>query len=143
MADFNLSIDPDSAIYYLNDNNNAFLVQWSNIFLQDASKHNQSDAIDKPFSIQAILKSNGDIIFAYEKVPYNISMINGYNHPVKAGISDAYVIDRFVFSVRRKTMYIYHQIELEKEKISNGTVIYFKVMNNFFKFRNFFSNQIS
>lgn len=49
------------------------------------------------FSFQVTLKLNGDIIFVYHEIPFNISEIPDSKHPVKVGISDAYVIDRTVF----------------------------------------------
>lgn len=136
MANFNTSIHADSAIYYL-DNKNAdeFVIQWDNVYLQGATINGSTadgkptrDAIDKPFSFQVNLRSNGDIIFAYKQIPYLVSKINEEKHPVKVGISDAYIIDRTIFFIRRKTIYEYHKAELKQKEISNGTVIFFKAL---------------
>lgn len=43
-----------------------------------------------------MLKS-GDIIFAYKEVPINVTSIVEDAHPVKIGVSDAYIIDRTIF----------------------------------------------
>lgn len=39
----------------------------------------------------------GDIIFAYKDIPINVSSIADEAHPVKVGVSDAYIIDRTIF----------------------------------------------
>jgi len=50
-----------------------------------------------PFTFQAILHVNGDIAFAYKSVPVLVDSIEDKDHPVKVGLSDAYVIDRTIF----------------------------------------------
>lgn len=87
MANFDTRLSNDSTIQYAS-NETHFVVQWSDVMLQD---HNGS------FSFQIILVSNGDIIFVYKDVPFPIQDIPESKHPVKVGISDAYVIDRTVF----------------------------------------------
>lgn len=111
-----------------------FVIQWDNVYLQGVTINSSTadgkptrDTIDKPFSFQTNLKANGDIIFSYKQIPYDISKINEEKHPVKVGISDAYIIDRTIFFIRRKTIYEYHKAELKHKEITNGTVIYFKV----------------
>lgn len=49
------------------------------------------------FSTQATLKINGDIIFAYKNIPAPVTSIGDKAHPVKIGLSDAYIIDRTFF----------------------------------------------
>ena len=44
-----------------------------------------------------MLHSNGDIMFAYKEVPIKIANIAHEEHPVKVGLSDAYIIDRTIF----------------------------------------------
>jgi hypothetical protein len=44
-----------------------------------------------------ILRANGDIEFAYESIPLAITTIQDEEHPVKVGLSDAYIIDRTIF----------------------------------------------
>jgi len=136
MANFNTSIHPNSSIYYL-DQKTSFSVQWDNVYLQEVTVNSSSldangkqirNPIEKPFSFQATLKDNGDIIFIYKQVPFEISKINEDKHPVKVGISDAYIIDRTIFFIRRKTIYEYHKAELKNKQITNDTVIYFKAL---------------
>ena len=50
-----------------------------------------------PFTFQVILWANGDIEFAYESIPLAITTIQDEEHPVKVGLSDAYIIDRTIF----------------------------------------------
>lgn len=135
MANFNTSINKNSSIYYF-DNKNEFVVQWDSVYLQEVTVNSSTldengktirNTIEKPFTFQATLKSNGDIIFVYKQIPFEISKINEDKHPVKVGISDAYIIDRTIFFIRRKTIYEYHKAELKNKDIFNGTVIYFKV----------------
>jgi len=52
--------------------------------------------------------------------------IQDEEHPVKVGLSDAYIIDRTIFFVRRKTIYEYHRVNMKNEEISNLTAIVFK-----------------
>jgi len=136
MANFNTSINSDSSIYYY-DNKTSFTVQWDNVYLQEVTVNSsQNDTngkpirnvIEKPFSFQATLKDSGDIIFVYKQIPFEISKINEEKHPVKVGISDAYIIDRTIFFIRRKTIYEYHKAELKSKQITNNTVIYFKAI---------------
>merc|ERR1712071_555667 len=70
----------------------------------------------------------GDIIFVYKQIPVPVTSIMNEAHPVKVGVSDAYIIDRTIFFVRRKTIYEYHKVDLKKEEIGNGTAIYFSAL---------------
>lgn len=89
MANFDTSIHNFSSIRYVN-NETHFIVQWNNVELQDSTPPGN-------FSFQVTLKLNGDIVFVYHLIPFNITEIPDSKHPVKVGISDAYVIDRTVF----------------------------------------------
>ena len=53
--------------------------------------------MDGPFTFQAILHKSGDIIFAYKTIPKSINSIADEEHPVKVGLSDAYIIERTIF----------------------------------------------
>lgn len=56
---------------------------------------------DKPndgeFTFQTTLFNNGDIVFVYKSVPLIIEDIKDDHHPVKVGLSDAYIIDQTIF----------------------------------------------
>lgn len=120
MANFDTSISNVSSVKYVS-NETHFIVQWRSVQLHDSNPPGN-------FSFQVTLKSNGDIIFVYKHIPFPITKIPDSKHPVKVGISDAYVIDRTVFFIRRKTIYEYHRAELNKESISNDTAIYFTAL---------------
>ncbi|XP_066536796.1 plexin domain-containing protein 2 [Hoplias malabaricus] len=118
MANFDLSISPDSTVTYF-DNGTALVVQWDHVFLQDASDFGS-------FTFQAALHSDGRIIFAYKEIPIDIGEISSLNHPVKVGLSDAFVVlhkIQEIPDIRRRTIYEYHRVELLKFKISSGSVI--------------------
>ena len=56
--------------------------------------------LTKFFSIlllQVVLHKSGDIVFAYKTIPTAIELLKDNEHPVKVGLSDAYIIDRTIF----------------------------------------------
>ncbi|CAG6022057.1 unnamed protein product, partial [Menidia menidia] len=120
----------------------ALVVQWDHVHLQD--NYNLGS-----FTFQATLHDTGRIVFAYKEIPVEVSEISSVNHPVKVGLSDAFVVipvevseissvnhpvkvglsDAFVVvhkiqqipNVRRRTIYEYHRVELIKTRITNST----------------------
>jgi hypothetical protein len=68
----------------------ALTVQWERVVLQD--NPNTGD-----FTFQATLHASGDIVFVYRQVPVQIEAIQDDYHPVKVGLSDAYIVDRTIF----------------------------------------------
>lgn len=76
----------------------AFTVEWENVKLQD-----KPDA--GAFTFQVTLLQNGDIIFVYSKIPVLVESIEDKEHPVKIGLSDAYMMDRTVFCEFRLVYY--------------------------------------
>lgn len=103
------------------DNGTAFTVQWENVSLQDRPEKGN-------FTFQATLMKTGDIIFVYKEVPMPISTIGDDAHPVKVGVSDAYIIDRTIFFVRRKTIYEYHKVDKKTDDIVGNSTIYFTAL---------------
>ncbi|KAK9888574.1 hypothetical protein WA026_000815 [Henosepilachna vigintioctopunctata] len=120
MANFDTSLSNDSFVRYI-DNGTSFTVLWEKVVLKDTPK-------DGDFTFQTTLHKNGDIIFAYEHVPEIIEDINDDMHPVKVGLSDAYIIDSKKFFIGRKTIYEYHRVNVQKQDIRNGTVIILKAL---------------
>ncbi|XP_074600362.1 plexin domain containing lethal (1) G0289 [Brevipalpus obovatus] len=116
MANFDTRNDNSSFIKYA-DNGSMFVVEWENVHLKDRKA-------DGDFTFQAILHKNGDIAFIYKDLPIPIKDIHDIAHPVKVGLSDAYVIDKTAFFIRKKTIYEYHRAEMKNEKLSNQTAIY-------------------
>ncbi|CAG2065543.1 unnamed protein product, partial [Timema podura] len=84
MANFDTSISNHSFIKYV-DNGTSFTVEWEKVKLQD-------DATSGDFTFQVTLHNNGDIVFVYQNVPVIIENILDRHHPVKVGLSDAYII---------------------------------------------------
>nr|CAD7263315.1 unnamed protein product [Timema shepardi] len=120
MANFDTSISNHSFIKYV-DNGTSFTVEWEKVKLQD-------DTTSGDFTFQVTLHNNGDIVFVYQSVPVIIENILDRHHPVKVGLSDAYIIDRTIFFVRHKTIYEYHRVNFEKQDIKNWTVIYISAL---------------
>lgn len=89
MANFDTSLTNHSYIKYV-DNGTAFTVQWERVALQDKPQEGE-------FTFQATLLDSGDIVFVYQNVPVVIESIEDKLHPVKVGLSDAYIIDRTIF----------------------------------------------
>ncbi|XP_031343800.1 plexin domain-containing protein 2-like [Photinus pyralis] len=120
MANFDTAVSNHSFIKYL-DNGTAFTVVWEEVHLQDTPQVGS-------FVFQTTLFKNGDIVFVYKNIPIPVEEIVDDNHPVKVGLSDAYLIDHTIFFVRRKTIYEYHRVNFSKEDIKNDTTIYLKAL---------------
>ncbi|XP_063852659.1 LOW QUALITY PROTEIN: plexin domain-containing protein 1-like [Scylla paramamosain] len=121
MANFDTSISKNASVKYA-DNGTSFTVQWNNVSLKD-----HADA--GTFTFQVTLHKSGDIVFTYKEVPMFCDGIIDDQHPVKVGLSDAYIVDRTILFVRRKTIYEYHKIDMKKNSIiGNWTAILFKAL---------------
>ncbi|XP_054721897.1 plexin domain-containing protein 2-like [Uloborus diversus] len=127
MANFDTSFSNDSTVRYF-DNGTAFIIEWHEVSLQDGKTEGN-------FTFQATLLNSGNIIFAYKNIPVSVTEIEDDSHPVKVGLSDAYVMDKVIYFIRRKTIYEYHRIEMKKEEISNHTAIYFTALTTCLTFR--------
>lgn len=86
MANFDTSLTPDSNVRF-EDNGTAFTVLWEKIRLQDLNYTGQ-------FTFSATLQNSGHIIFNYFSIPIDVEKIKEDSHPVKIGLSDAYIIDK-------------------------------------------------
>uniref|UniRef100_A0A3Q3VSS2 PSI domain-containing protein n=1 Tax=Mola mola TaxID=94237 RepID=A0A3Q3VSS2_MOLML len=118
MANFDPSVSRNSTVIYF-DNGTALVVQWDHVHLQD--NYNLGS-----FTFQATLHKTGRIVFAYKEIPIEVSQISSVNHPVKVGLSDAFVVVHKIQqipNVRRRTIYEYHRVELTKTKIINSTAV--------------------
>ncbi|XP_012265633.2 plexin domain-containing protein 2 isoform X1 [Athalia rosae] len=120
MANFDTRLSKNSYVRYV-DNGTAFTVEWEKVVLQEKPTGGE-------FTFQATLHKNGDIVFVYAAVPLVVEKIQDNLHPVKVGLSDAYIIDRTVFFVRRKTIYEYHRVNFMSQDIRNWTVIYLRAL---------------
>ncbi|XP_076017199.1 plexin domain-containing protein 2 isoform X2 [Genypterus blacodes] len=118
MANFDPSVSRNSTVIYF-DNGTALVVQWDHVHLQDS--YNLGS-----FTFQATLHNTGRIVFAYKEIPIEVAQISSVNHPVKVGLSDAFVVVHKIQqipNVRRRTIYEYHRVELTKTKITNSTAV--------------------
>uniref|UniRef100_A0A3Q1FH96 Plexin domain containing 2a n=1 Tax=Acanthochromis polyacanthus TaxID=80966 RepID=A0A3Q1FH96_9TELE len=118
MANFDPSMSKNSTVFYC-DNGTALVVQWDHVHLQDNISLGT-------FTFQAVLLSDGRIVFAYREIPISISNISSENHPVKVGLSDAFVVLHEIEqipNVRRRTIYEYHKVDILKSKISSSTAV--------------------
>uniref|UniRef100_A0A4W4DQ34 Plexin domain containing 2a n=1 Tax=Electrophorus electricus TaxID=8005 RepID=A0A4W4DQ34_ELEEL len=100
MASFESSNYPNSTVIYCD---NGCVVQWR----QDH-----------------LCLQGGLTLFCF--IPVDVSEISSVNHPVKVGLSDAFVIlhkIQQIPDIRRRTVYEYHRVELLKSKITNSTVV--------------------
>ncbi|XP_065296768.1 plexin domain-containing protein 1 isoform X1 [Dermacentor albipictus] len=120
MANFETISSNESSIKYV-DNGTSFVVEWHQVVLQD--KPNGGN-----YTFQAVLHKSGDIVFVYKDLPMAVTEIPDRSHPVKVGISDAYMFDRMVFFVKRKTIYEYHQVSKKSDVIRSNTAIVFTAL---------------
>ncbi|NXI22985.1 PLDX1 protein, partial [Sterrhoptilus dennistouni] len=120
MANFNPSYSPNSTVQYL-DNGTVFVVQWDQVYLQ--GKEDMGS-----FTFQAALHSSGRIVFGYKEIPVPVLQISASQHPVKAGLSDAFMVlnpSPDVPESRRRTIYEYHRVELDTSRISSLSAVEF------------------
>uniref|UniRef100_A0A8B9PCC3 Plexin domain containing 2 n=1 Tax=Apteryx owenii TaxID=8824 RepID=A0A8B9PCC3_APTOW len=118
MANFDPSVSRNSTVRYF-DNGTALVVQWDHVHLQD--NYNLGS-----FTFQATLLNDGRIIFGYKEIPVSVTQISSTNHPVKVGLSDAFVVVHRIQqipNVRRRTIYEYHRVELQMSKITNLSAV--------------------
>ena len=69
-------------------------MEWTNVHLKGQLSNETATG---NFTFQVILHETGDIVFCYKSVPLVISTIEDEEHPVRVGLSDAYIIDRTIF----------------------------------------------
>ncbi|KAL6727403.1 hypothetical protein Aduo_009283 [Ancylostoma duodenale] len=119
MANFDTTLDGSSIVYA--DDGERFVVEWRKVQLRE--QHQAGS-----FTFQASLFKNGSIAFVYKNVPMNVSNISDEQHPVKCGISDAYLYNHMLMShgtmSPKRVIYEYHRIEVPLEKVVPDTVVY-------------------
>ncbi|XP_063777626.1 plexin domain-containing protein 2 isoform X1 [Pseudophryne corroboree] len=118
MANFDPSVSRNSTVRYF-DNGTALVVQWDHVHLQDNYSLGS-------FTFQATLINDGRIVFGYKEIPVPVMEISSTNHPVKVGLSDAFVVVHKIQqipNVRRRTIFEYHRVELEMSKITNFSAV--------------------
>ncbi|KAH0549864.1 plexin domain-containing protein 2 isoform X1 [Cotesia glomerata] len=128
MANFDTRLSNESFVKYA-DNGTAFTVEWTKVVLQDKPKAGE-------FTFQVTLFQNGNIVFVYKEMPLSVEEIEDKAHPVKVGLSDAYIMDRTRFFVRKKTIYEYHRVHFNHQNITNWTVIYLRALPTCLEMKN-------
>ncbi|XP_006638326.3 plexin domain-containing protein 1 isoform X2 [Lepisosteus oculatus] len=120
MANFDPSYSRNSTVQYC-DNGKVFVVQWDKVRLQGRET-------EGAFTFQAALHSTGAITFSYKDVPMAVAEISSAQHPVKAGLSDAFMAVQsspHTPEARRRTIYEYHRVEVDPSKITNNSAFVF------------------
>lgn len=120
MAYFNPKLNSASKVLTLDDGKQ-LTVQWLNVLL-----HNKPDV--GTFNFQCTLHRNGTIWFAYKQVPVAVDSIPDHRyHPVRVGISDAFVMwhRNPVSLVLSRIFYVYSQVNISKKSVVNGSAVIF------------------
>uniref|UniRef100_A0A3Q4N946 Plexin domain containing 1 n=1 Tax=Neolamprologus brichardi TaxID=32507 RepID=A0A3Q4N946_NEOBR len=120
MANFDPSFSKNSTVRY-SDNGNLFVVQWDKVRIKDREAAG-------PFTFQAALHKNGTIVFNYKDIPLPVEEINSTEHPLKVGLSDAfmgYLPTSQLSEAKRRTIYEYHRVAIDTTKIVSGSAFEF------------------
>ncbi|XP_035967882.1 plexin domain-containing protein 1 isoform X2 [Halichoerus grypus] len=120
MANFNPGYSENSTVAYF-DNGTVFIVQWDHVYLQGREDRGS-------FTFQAALYHDGRIVFGYKEIPMSVLEISSSQHPVKAGLSDAFMIlnpSPDVPESRRRTIFEYHRVELDPSKVTSTSAVEF------------------
>lgn len=120
MADFDPSYSKDSTVQYL-DNGEVFVVQWERVRLPGKEAAGA-------FTFQAALFKTGVITFSYRDIPLPAEAMGSARHPVKAGLSDAFMVASpppQSSDPPEQTIYEYHRVELDTTTITNHSAVEF------------------
>ncbi|XP_004378074.1 plexin domain-containing protein 1 [Trichechus manatus latirostris] len=120
MANFNPGYSDNSTVAYF-DNGTVFVVQWDHVYLQGREDRGS-------FTFQAALHHDGRIVFGYKEIPMSVLEISASQHPVKVGLSDAFMIlnpSPDVPESRRRTIFEYHRVELDPSKVTSTSAVEF------------------
>nr|XP_020472219.1 plexin domain-containing protein 1-like [Monopterus albus] len=120
MANFDPSFSRNSTVKYL-DNGNLFVVQWDKVRLKDREP-------EGAFTFQVALYKNGTIVFNYRDIPVPVVKMNSTEHPVKVGLSDAFMASLSSSQLQdanRRTIYEYHRVEIDTTKIVSRSAFEF------------------
>ncbi|KAM9346579.1 plexin domain-containing protein 1-like [Symphorus nematophorus] len=123
MANFDPSYSKDSTVQYL-DNGEVFVVQWERVRLPGKES-------EGAFTFQAALYKTGAITFSYRDIPLPLDVISSAEHPVKAGLSDAFLVTSPSTEspdAQRRTIYEYHRVEVDTTKITSYSAVEFTAL---------------
>ncbi|KAI0222266.1 Plexin domain-containing protein 2 [Lamellibrachia satsuma] len=111
MANFDTELGNKSFVKYFAMRSMA-IVSWENLHL----RHKPGVGT---FSFQVTLYKDGLIVFAYKQIPIPVGKIGTRQHPVKVGMSDAYIIETPEVS----TIYRYHQVNIPWSDIVTSAAV--------------------
>ncbi|KAK9535317.1 hypothetical protein VZT92_007704 [Zoarces viviparus] len=120
MANFDPSYAKESTVQYL-DNGDVFVVQWERVRLPGK----ESEGV---FTFQAALYKTGTITFSYRDIPLSLDGIGSAEHPVKAGLSDAFMVTQpspQSPDAQQRTIHEYHRVEIDSTKITSFSAVEF------------------
>ncbi|XP_059526829.1 plexin domain-containing protein 1 isoform X1 [Myotis daubentonii] len=120
MANFNPGYSDNSTVAYF-DNGTVFVVQWDHVYLQGREDRGS-------FTFQAALHRDGRIVFGYKEIPMSVLEISSSQHPVKAGLSDAFMTlntSPDIPESRRRAIFEYHRVELDPSKVTSTSAVEF------------------
>ncbi|KAF6096253.1 plexin domain containing 1 [Phyllostomus discolor] len=120
MANFNPGYSENSTVAYF-DNGTVFVVQWDRVYLQGREDRGS-------FTFQAALHRDGRIVFGYKEIPMSVLEISSSQHPVKTGLSDAFMTVNTSPDVpesRRRAIFEYHRVELDPSKVTSRSAVEF------------------
>uniref|UniRef100_A0A3Q3QI05 PSI domain-containing protein n=1 Tax=Monopterus albus TaxID=43700 RepID=A0A3Q3QI05_MONAL len=123
MANFDPSYSKESTVQYL-DNGEMFVVQWERVRLSGKESKGA-------FTFQAALYKTGTITFSYREIPLSIDVISSAEHPVKAGLSDAFMVmspSSQSLDSQQRTIYEYHRVVIDTTKITNYSAVEFTAL---------------
>ncbi|XP_071765409.2 plexin domain-containing protein 1-like isoform X1 [Centroberyx gerrardi] len=125
MANFDPSYSKESTVQYL-DNGEVFVVQWERVRLQGKES-------EGAFTFQAALYKTGTITFSYRDIPLSVEVIGSAQHPVKAGLSDAFMVASSATQSpdtdsQQRTIFEYHRVEINTTTITNNSAVEFTAL---------------
>ncbi|KAK2893548.1 plexin domain-containing protein 1-like isoform X2 [Channa argus] len=123
MANFDPSYSKESTVQYL-DNGEMFVVQWERVRLPGKESVGA-------FTFQAALYKTGTITFSYRDIPLSMDAISSAEHPVKAGLSDAFMVTSPSSQSpdgQLQTIYEYHRVNIDNTKITNYSAVEFTAL---------------
>ncbi|XP_030592046.1 plexin domain-containing protein 1-like [Archocentrus centrarchus] len=120
MANFDPSYSKESTVQYL-DNGEVFVVQWERVRLPGKESVGG-------FTFQVALYKTGTITFSYRDIPLSVDAISSAEHPVKAGLSDAFMVmspSSHSADLPQQMIYEYHRVEIDITKVTNYSAVEF------------------
>uniref|UniRef100_A0A674AE32 Plexin domain containing 1 n=1 Tax=Salmo trutta TaxID=8032 RepID=A0A674AE32_SALTR len=122
MANFDPSFSKESTVQYL-DNGEVFVVQWERVRLHGREA-------EGAYTFQAALHLTGTITFSYRDIPLPVEVISSTEHQVKAGLSDAFMVNlpSPQSSDAQRRLYEYHRVDIDTTKITNNSAFEFTAL---------------